>query len=141
MKVKKTLIKLGSIILLVVTIGASIFVINYNKNKEECINLVKQRTSNINPNINFDQAYSKYLIDTNYTYYKTQEGKQIVSVTGERYFSDKDKIQKIEIQYLVDSKTGELHFYKAFIDGAKMNEVEALILKVKAFSTYDSTNI
>ena len=87
MKVKKTLIKLGSIILLVVTIGASIFVINYNKNKEECINLVKQQTSNINPNINFDQAYSKYLIDTNYTYYKTQEGKQIVSVTSKYFIS------------------------------------------------------
>lgn len=141
MKIKKKLIKLGSIILLVITIGSSIFVYKYTKTKEECINLVKKQTSEINPDINFDNAYSKYLTDLDYTYYKDSQGNEIVSATGNKYFPDIDKVCKIEIQYLVDRKTNELHFYKGFIDGAKMNEVQMLILKIKAYDTYDSETI
>ena len=141
LKVKKRTIKLGSIILLIITIGSSIFVYKYTKTKEECINLVKKQTSEINPNINFDKAYSKYLTDLDYTYYKDSQGNEIVSAVGNRYFPDKDKVCKIEIQYLVDRKTNELHFYKGFIDGAKMNEAQMLILKIKAYDTYDSETI
>lgn len=141
LKVKKRIIKLGSIILLIVTIGSSIFVYKYTKTKEECINLVKKQTSEINPNINFDKAYSKYLTDLDYTYYKDSQGNEIVSAVGNRYFPDKDKVCKIEIQYLVDRKTNELHFYKGFIDGAKINEAQMLILKIKAYDTYDSETI
>ena len=141
LKGKKRIIKLGSIILLIVTIGSSIFVYKYTKTKEECINLVKKQTSEINPNINFDKAYSKYLTDLDYTYYKDSQGNEIVSAVGDRYFPDKDKVCKIEIQYLVDRKTNELHFYKGFIDGAKMNETQMLILKIKAYDTYDSKTI
>ena len=141
MKIKKKMVKLGSIILLIITIGSSIFVYKYTKTKEECINLVKKQTSEINPNINFDKAYSKYLTDLDYTYYKDSQGNAIVSAVGNRYFPDKDKVCKIEIQYLVDRKTNELHFYKGFIDGAKMNEVQMLILKIKAYDTYDSKTI
>ena len=141
MKVKKKMIKLGSIILLIITIGSSIFVYKYTKTKEECINLVKKQTSEINPNINFDKAYSKYLTDLDYTYYKDSQGNEIVSAVGNRYFPDKDKVCKIEIQYLIDRKTNELHFYKGFIDGAKINEVQMLILKIKAYDTYDSKTI
>ena len=141
LKVKKDIIKIGSIVLLIVTIGSSIFVYKYTKTKEECINLVKKQTSEINPNINFDKAYSKYLTDLDYTYYKDSQGNEIVSAVGNRYFPDKDKVCKIEIQYLVDRKTNELHFYKGFIDGAKMNEAQMLILKIKAYDTYDSKTI
>ena len=141
LKVKKRTIKLGSIILLIITIGTSIFVYKYTKTKEECINLVKKQTSEINPNINFDKAYSKYLTDLDYTYYKDSQGNEIVSAVGNRYFPDKDKVCKIEIQYLIDRKTNELHFYKGFIDGAKMNEVQMLVLKIKAYDTYDSKTI
>ena len=141
LKVKKGTRKRGSIILLIVTIGTSIFVYKYTKTKEECINLVKKQTSEINPNINFDKAYSKYLTDLDYTYYKDSQGNEIVSAVGNRYFPDKDKVCKIEIQYLVDRKTNELHFYKGFIDGAKMNEAQMLILKIKAYDTYDSETI
>ena len=141
LKVKKRTIKLGSIILLIVTIGTSIFVYKYTKTKEECINLVKKQTSEINPNINFDKAYSKYLTDLDYTYYKDSQGNEIVSAGGNRYFPDKDKVCKMEIQYLIDRKTNELHFYKGFIDGAKMNEAQMLILKIKAYDTYDSETI
>ena len=141
MKIKKKMVKLGSIILLIITIGSSIFVYKYTKTKEECINLVKKQTSEINPNINFDKAYSKYLTDLDYTYYKDSQGNKIVSAVGNRYFPDKDKVCKIEIQYLVDRKTNELHFYKGFIDGAKMNEVQMLVLKIKAYDTYDSKTI
>ena len=141
MKFKKKLIKVGSIILLIVTIGSSIFVYKYTKTKEECINLVKKQTSEINPDINFYKAYSKYLTDLYYAYYKDSQGNEIVSAVGDRYFPDKDKVCKIEIQYLVDRKTNELHFYKGFIDGAKMNEVQMLILKIKAYDTYDSKTI
>ena len=141
LKIKKKLIKIGSIILLIITIGSSIFVYKYTKTKEECINLVKKQTSEINPNINFDKAYSKYLTNLDYTYYKNSQGNEIVSAVGNRYFPDKDKVCKIEIQYLVDRKTNELHFYKGFIDGAKMNEVQMLILKIKAYDTYDSKTI
>ena len=115
LEVKKRIIKLGSIILLIVTIGSSIFVYKYAKTKEECINLVKKQTSEINPNISFDKAYSKYLTELDYTYYKDSQGNEIVSAAGSRYFPDKDKVCKIEIQYLVDRKTNELHFYKGFI--------------------------
>ena len=141
MKIKKKMIKLGSIILLIITIGSSIFVYKYTNTKEECINLVKKQTSEINPNINFDKAYSKYLTDLDYTYYKDSQGNEIVSAVGNRYFPDKDKVCKIEIQYLVDRKTNELHFYKGFIDGAKINEAQMLILKIKAYDTYDSKTI
>ena len=141
MKIKKKMVKLGSIILLIITIGSSIFVYRYTKTKEECINLVKKQTSEINPNINFDKAYSKYLTDLDYTYYKDSQGNEIVSAVGNRYFPDKDKVCKIEIQYLIDRKTNVLHFYKGFIDGAKMNEVQMLILKIKAYDTYDSKTI
>ena len=141
LKAKKRTIKLGLIILLIITIGTSIFVYKYTKTKEECINLVKKQTSEINPNINFDKAYSKYLTDLDYTYYKDSQGNEIVSAAGNRYFPDKDKVCKIEIQYLVDRKTNELHFYKGFIDGAKMNEAQMLILKIKAYDTYDSKTI
>lgn len=141
LEIKKRTIKLGSIILLIVTIGTNIFVYKYIKTKEECINLVKKQTSEINPNINFDKAYSKYLTDLDYTYYKDSQGNEIVSAVGNRYFSDKDKVCKIEIQYLIDRKTNELHFYKGFIDGAKMNEAQMLILKIKAYDTYDSETI
>ena len=141
LKIKKKIVKLGSIILLIITIGSSIFVYKYTKTKEECINLVKKQTSEINPNINFDKAYSKYLTDLDYTYYKDSQGNEIVSAVDNRYFPDKDKVCKIEIQYLVDRKTNELHFYKGFIDGAKMNEVQMLILKIKAYDTYDSKTI
>ena len=141
MKIKKKMVKLGSIILLIITIGSSIFVYKYTKTKEECINLVKKQTSEINPNINFDKAYSKYLTDLDYTYYKDSQGNKIVSAVGNRYFPDKDKVCNIEIQYLVDRKTNELHFYKGFIDGAKINEAQMLILKIKAYDTYDSETI
>ena len=141
LKIKKKMIKLGSIILLIITIGSSIFVYKYTKTKEECINLVKKQTSEINPSINFDKAYAKYLTGLDYTYYKDSQGNEIVSAVGNRYFSDKDKVCKIEIQYLIDRKTNELHFYKGFIDGAKMNEVQMLILKIKAYDTYDSKTI
>ena len=141
LKVKKEVIKIGSIVLLIVTIGSSIFVYKYAKTKEECINLVKKQTSEINPNINFDKAYSKYLTNLDYTYYKDSQSNEIVSAVGNRYFPDKDKVCKIEIQYIVDRKTNELHFYKGFIDGAKMNEVQMLILKIKAYDTYDSKTI
>ena len=141
LKIRKKMIKLGSIILLIITIGSSIFVYKYTKTKEECINLVKKQTSEINPNINFDKAYSKYLTDLDYAYYKDSQGNEIVSAVGNRYFPDKDKVCKIEIQYLIDRKTNELHFYKGFIDGAKMNEVQMLILKIKAYDTYDSKTI
>ena len=141
MKIKKKMIKLGSMILLIITIGSSVFVYKYTKTKEECINLVKKQTSEINPNINFDKAYSKYLTDLDYTYYKDSQGNEIVRAVGNRYFPDKDKVCKIEIQYLIDRKTNELHFYKGFIDGAKMNEVQMLILKIKVYDTYDSKTI
>ena len=60
MKIKKKLIKLGSLLLLVVTIGSSIYIFNYKNHKEEAINLVKSQTSNINDKTNFDEAYSRY---------------------------------------------------------------------------------
>ena len=141
LKVEKRIIKLGSIILLIVTIGSSIFVYKYTKAKEESINLVKKQTSEINPDTNFDKAWSKYLTNLDYTYYKDSQGNEIVSAVGNRYFSDKDKICKIEIQYLVDRKTNTLHFHKGFVDGAKMNEVQMLILKIKAFDSYDAETI
>ena len=141
MKIKKKLIKLGSLLLLVVTIGSSIYIFNYKNHKEEAINLVKSQTSNINDKTNFDEAYSRYFQNLSYIYYKNHEGIEVVSVTGKRYFKDRDKICDVEINYFVNRDNGSLQFNSAYIDDSKINEIEVLKMKIIAFSTVDSTNL
>ena len=141
MKGKKFLIKIGAVLLLVVTIGSSIYIFNYKNHKEEAINLVKSQTSNINDKTNFDEAYSRYFQNLSYTYYKNHEGIEVVSVTGKRYFKNRDKICDVEINYFINRDNGSLQFNSAYIDGSKIDEVEVLKMKIIAFSTVDSTSL
>ena len=141
MKIKKKLVKVGAILLLIVTIGSSIYIFNYKNHKEEAINLVKSQTSNINDKTNFDEAYSRYFQNLGYTYYKNNEGIEVVSVTGKRYFKDRDKICDVEINYFINRDNGSLQFNSAYIDGSKIDEVEVLKMKIIAFSTADSTSL
>ena len=101
MKIKKKLIKLGSLLLLVVTIGSSIYIFNY----------------------------------------KNHEGIEVVSVTGKRYFKNRDKICDVEINYFINRENGSLQFNSAYIDDSKINEIEVLKMKIIAFSTVDSTSL
>ena len=141
MKLKKKLIKIGGVILLVVTIGASIFVYNYKKNESYAIDLVKNQTSEIAPDVTFHQAYDKYLTNLSYTYYKDSNKNQFVCVSGRLYLKDREKISDLKLTYLINENDGSLKFYDMSIDGAKYNELEALILKVKVYDSYDGNNV
>ena len=52
---------------------------------------------------------------------------------------DKNRIADMRVTYLVDGDNTK--FYSMYLDKMKMTEVDYLILKVKAFGSYDSTNL
>ena len=66
---------------------------------------------------------------------------EVVSVTGKRYFKNRDKICDVEINYFINRDNGSLQFNSAYIDGSKIDEVEVLKMKIIAFSTVDSTSL
>ena len=45
----------------------------------------------------------------------------------------------MRVTYLVDGDNTK--FYSMYLDKMKMTEIDYLILKVKAFGSYDSTNL
>ena len=141
MKLKKKLIKIGGVILLIVTIGTSICVYNYKKNESYAIDLVKNQTSEIAPDVTFHQAYNKYLTNLSYTYYKDSNKNQFVCVSGRLYLKDREKISDLILTYLINESDGSLKFYDMQVDGAKYSELEALILRIKCFDSYDKTNV
>lgn len=114
---------------------------NYNNNKDYAINMVKTQTSDINKKCNFDQAYSKYLQHLNYMYYKDHSGNEFVCVSGKLNMPEKDTIEDCKITYSIDRKHNTLKFYDMTIGNMHCNQLEALELKIRAYSTYDSKNV
>ena len=136
MKVKKFLVKVGTLILLVVTIGGVIISIKEKKESENAIHIVQNGRFNVNPEATFGLAIDQYLVETKWSSYENNDGR-IVQVIGKKRDISKEHTYTYELNYLVDRKNNSYTLYSAYKDGVKMNEVEELILKIKAFDLYD----
>ena len=135
-KFKKFLVKIGTVVLLVIMIGGVIVSIKEKKESENAIHIVQNGKFNVNPDATFSQAIDQYLIETNWSSYTTNDGR-IVQIIGKRRDVSKDHTYTYELNYLVDRKNNTYTLYSAYKDGIKMNEVEELILKIKAFDLCD----
>ena len=136
MKVKKFLVKIGMVVLLVIMIGGVIVSIKEKKESENAIHIVQNGKFNVNPEANFGQAIDQYLVETKWSSYENNDG-YIVQVIGKRRDVSKDHTYTYELNYLVDRKNNTYTLYSAYKDGIKMNAVEELILKIKAFDLCD----
>lgn len=139
MKISKKIRKYIGLGLIVLTLVTSI--VGYKKHEEKvnAINSVKNIKSNINKDTTLDKAYGKYIQKLNYTYYKDSEGNQFVEINGKVLLKDKNRVADMRVTYLVDGDNTKFH--SMYLDKMKMTEVDYLILKVKAFGSYDSTNL
>ena len=137
MKNSKKKLICGTLIVATIT-GTTASIIVHNQ-KEKCLNIVKQGTSKVDTSITYEEAFNKYLNNANWITYKDSEGNRLVSISGKRYLQDKNRIANIELVYLVDISNNTFKFYKGYIDKMEMNQVEALILTIRAVDTYDCT--
>ena len=135
-KVKKFLIKVGTVMLLIVTIGGVIISIKEKKESENAIHIVQNGKFNVNPDVTFGLAIDQYLVETNWASYENNDGR-IVQVIGKKRDANVDHTYTYELNYLVDRKNNTYTLYSAYKDGIKMNAVEELILKIKAFDLCD----
>ena len=135
-KVKKFLIKIASVVLLVVTIGGVVVSIKEKKESENAIHIVQNGKFNVNPDANFGLAIDQYLVETNWSSYTNNDGR-IVQVIGKRRDVNLDHTYTYELNYLIDRKNNTYTLYSAYKDGIKMNDLEELILKIKAFDLCD----
>ena len=135
-KVKKFLVKVGVVLLLVVTIGGVIISIKEKKESENAIHIVENGKFNVNPEANFGLAIDQYLVETKWSSYENNDGR-IVQIIGKRRDVSKEHTYTYELNYLVDKKNNTYTLYSAYKDGIKMNEIEELILKIKAFDLCD----
>ena len=136
MKGKKFLIKVGAVLLLVVMIGGVIISIKEKKESENAIHIVENGKFNVNPEANFGLAIDQYLVETKWSSYENNDGR-IVQIIGKRRDVSKEHTYTYELNYLVDKKNNTYTLYSAYKDGIKMNEIEELILKIKAFDLCD----
>lgn len=135
-KFKKFLIKIGTVVLLVIMIGGVIVSIKEKKESENAIHIVQDGRFNVNPDATFGLAIDQYLMETNWSSYTNNDGR-IVQIIGKRRDVTLDHTYTYELNYLVDRKNNSYTLYSAYKDGIKMNEVEELILKIKAFDLCD----
>ena len=135
-KVKKFLIKIGAVLLLVVTIGGVVVSIKEKKESESAIHIVQDGRFNVNKDATFGLAIDQYLLETNWASYENNDGR-IVQVIGKKRDANVDHTYTYELNYLVDRKNNTYTLYSAYKDGVKMNAVEELILKIKAFDLCD----
>ena len=135
-KVKKFLVKVGMVVLLVVTIGGVVVSVKEKKESENAIHIVQSGKFNVNPDATFGQAIDQYLMETNWSSYTNNDGR-IVQIIGKRRDVSKEHTYVYELNYLVDKKNNTYTLYSAYKDGIKMNEIEELILKIKAFDLCD----
>ena len=136
MKGKKFLVKIGTVVLLIVTIGGVIVSIKEKKESENAIHIVQNGKFNVNPDATFGQAIDQYLVETNWSSYTNNDGR-IVQIIGKKRDANVDHTYTYELNYLVDRKNNTYTLYSAYKDGVKMNAVEELILKIKAFDLCD----
>ena len=135
-KFKKFLVKIGAAVLLIVMIGGVVVSIKEKKESENAIHIVQNGKFNVNPDATFGQAIDQYLMETNWSSYTNNDG-YIVQVIGKRRDVSKEHTYTYELNYLVDKKNNTYTLYSAYKDGIKMNEIEELILKIKAFDLCD----
>ena len=135
-KFKKFLVKIGTAVLLIVMIGGVVVSIKEKKESESAIHIVQSGKFNVNPDATFGLAIDQYLIETNWSSYTNNDGR-IVQIIGKRRDVTKDHTYVYELNYLVDKKNNTYTLYSAYKDGIKMNEIEELILKIKAFDLCD----
>ena len=135
-KVKKFLIKIAAVVLLVVTIGGVVVSIKEKKESENAIHIVQNGKFNVNPDATFGLAIDQYLVETKWSSYENNDGR-IVQIIGKRRDVSKEHTYTYELNYLVDRKNNSYTLYSAYKDGIKMNAVEELILKIKAFDLCD----
>ena len=136
MKVKKFLIKVGMVVLLVIMVGGAIVSIKEKKESENAIHIVQDGRFNVNKDATFGLAIDQYLIETNWSSYTNNDGR-IVQIIGKRRDANVDHTYTYELNYLVDRKNNTYTLYSAYKDGVKMNAIEELILKIKAFDLCD----
>ena len=136
MKVKKFLIKVGVVLLLVVTIGGVVVSIKEKKESENAIHIVQDGRFNVNPEATFGLAIDQYLVEAKWSSYENNDGR-IVQIIGKKRDANVDHTYTYELNYLVDRKNNTYTLYSAYKDGIKMNAVEELILKIKAFDLCD----
>ena len=135
-KVKKFLIKVGTVMVLVVMVGGVIVSIKEKKESENAIHIVQNGKFNVNPDVTFGQAIDQYLVEVKWSSYTNNDGR-IVQIIGKKRDVTKDHTYVYELNYLVDKKNNTYTLYSAYKDGIKMNEIEELILKIKAFDLCD----
>ena len=136
MKVKKFLIKVGAVLLLVVMVGGTIVSIKEKKESESAIHVVQSGRFNVNPDATFGLAIDQYLMETKWSSYENNDGR-IVQVIGKKRDANVDHTYTYELNYIIDRKNNTYTLYSAYKDGIKMNEIEELILKIKAFDLCD----
>ena len=135
-KVKKFLVKVGAVLLLVVTVGGVVVSIREKKESESAIHIVQDGRFNVNPEATFGLAIDQYLMETNWSSYENNDGR-IVQVIGKKRDANVDHTYTYELNYIIDRKNNTYTLYSAYKDGIKMNAVEELILKIKAFDLCD----
>ena len=135
-KVKKFLIKIGMVVLLVVTVGGVVVSIKEKKESENAIHIVQSGKFNVNPEANFGLAIDQYLVETKWSSYENNDGR-IVQIIGKKRDVTKEHTYTYELNYLVDRQNNSCTLYSAYKDKVRMNEIEELILKIKAFDLCD----
>lgn len=136
MKGKKFLVKIGTIVLLVIMIGGVIVSIKEKKESENAIHIVKDGKFNVNPDATFGQAIDQYLVEVKWSSYTNNDGR-IVQIIGKKRDVTSDHTYTYELNYLVDRQNNSYTLYSAYKDKVRMNEIEELILKIKAFDLCD----
>ena len=137
MKGKKFLVKIGTVVLLVIMVGGAIVSIKEKKESENAIHIVQNGRFNVNKDATFGLAIDQYLIESKWTSYENNDGR-IVQIIGKKRDVTSDHTYSYELNYLVDRKNNSYTLYSAYKDGIKMNDVEELILKIKAFDLCDA---
>ena len=139
-KVKKFLVKVGIVLLLVVTIGGVVVSIKEKKESENAIHIVQNGVSKINEDSNYKEAFEKYFLNVSWFTYKNSQGVRIVGFTGKRYMHDRDTMGDYEISYIVDENTNTFKFYKGTCNGIELNQIDMLKITICAFSQVDSVD-
>ena len=103
MKGKKFLVKIGTVLLLVVTIGGVVVSIKEKKESEDAIHIVQDGKFNVNPDATFGLAIDQYLMEAKWSSYENNDGR-IVQIIGKRRDVTKDHTYVYELNYLVDKK-------------------------------------
>ena len=135
-KFKKFLVKIGAVVLLVVMIGGVIISIKEKKESESAIHIVQNGRFNVNPDATFGLAIDQYLMEAKWSSYENNDGR-IVQIISKKRDVALDHTYTYELNYLLDRKNNTYTLYSAYKDGIKMNEIEELILKIKAFDLCD----